>query len=80
MARDRDGLPVAVAAAAPLLAIQVGVGFLRFQVRRKRGVRGFRRVLICGGMSKERAARLAQAYHEAGSVRMILRDAAASRP
>jgi len=80
MARDRDGLHVAVAAAVPLLAIQVGVGFLRFQVRRKRGVRGFRRALIRGGMSKERAARLAQAYHEAGSVRMILRGAAASRP
>jgi hypothetical protein len=43
MARDRTGVPVIIAAAVPLLAMEVGVGFLRFQVRRKRGVRGFRR-------------------------------------
>lgn len=79
MARDRDGLPVIIAAAVPLLAMEVGVGFLRFQVRRKRGVRGFRRTLIRGGMPKELAAQLAQAYHEAGSLRLILRGASLSR-
>ncbi|HYM38829.1 MAG TPA: hypothetical protein VEY12_01615 [Thermoplasmata archaeon] len=73
MARDRDGLPVVIAAAVPLLAMQVGVGFLRFQVRRKRGVRRFRRDLVRSGMPKDQAARLAQAYHEAGSLRKILR-------
>ncbi len=78
MARDRDGLPVIVAAAVPLLAMQVGVGFLRFQVRRKRGVRGFRRSLIHGGMPRDQADRLAQAYHEAGSLRKILRNSGIS--
>jgi len=73
MARDRDGLPVVVLAAVPLLAMQIGVGFVRFQARRKRGVRRFRHELVRAGMPKDQAARLAQAYHDAGSVRQILR-------
>lgn len=79
MARDRDGIPVVLAAAVPVLAMQVGVGFLRFQVRRKRGVRRFRRTLIQGGLPRDQAARLAQAYHDAGSVRTILRGVRLSR-
>lgn len=79
MAREREGMPVVFAAAVPILAVQVGVGFLRFQVGRKRGVRRFRRALIRGGMPRDQAARLAQAYHDAGSVRLILRGAARSR-
>lgn len=75
MSRTRDGLPVIFAAAVPLLAMQVGVGFLRLQVRRKRGVRRFRRELIRAGMPKEQASRLAQAYHDTGSVRNLLRNA-----
>ena len=79
MARDRDGMPVVIAAAVPLIAMEVGVGFLRFQMRRKRGVRKFRRTLIRGGMPKDQAARLAQAYHEAGSLRQIIRGARFAR-
>jgi len=79
MARDRDGLPLVVMATVPLLAMQIGVGFVRFQARRKRGVRRFRRELIGAGMSKDQATRLAQAYHDAGSVRQILRGARFSR-
>ncbi len=75
MARTSDGLPVVFAAAVPLLAMEVGVGFLRLQVRRKSGVRRFRRALIRGGMPREQASRLAQAYHDTGSVRKILRGA-----
>ena len=75
MAQTRDGLPVVFAAAVPILAMQVGVGFLRLQVRRKRGVRRFRRELLRAGMPKEQVARLAQAYHDAGSVRHLLRGA-----
>ncbi len=75
MARDRDGLPVVVMAAVPLFAVQFGVQFLRFQSRRKRGVRRFRRALVRSGMPKDQAARLAQTYHEAGSFRKILRGA-----
>ncbi len=74
MARDRDGLPVVVMAAVPLFAVQFGVEFLRFQSRRKRGVRRFRRALVQSGMPRDQAARLAQTYHEAGSFRQILRS------
>jgi len=79
MAQDSGDVPVVIAAAVPILAMQVGVGFLRFQVRRKRGVRRFRRALIRGGLPKDQAARLAQAYHDAGSLRLILRGAGLSR-
>ncbi len=79
MALDSGDVPVVIAAAVPILAMQVSVGFLRFQVRRKRGVRRFRRALIRGGLPKNQAARLAQAYHDAGSLRLILRGAGLSR-
>lgn len=75
MAPSRDGLPVIFAAAVPLLAMQVGVGFLRLQVRRKRGVRRFRRELLRAGMPREQVSRLAQTYHDTGSVRKLLRNA-----
>lgn len=80
MAPDREGLPVVVMAAVPLVAVQLGFEFLRFQSRRKRGVRSFRRTLVRGGMSKEQAARLAQTYHEAGSLRELVRSALRNRP
>ncbi len=79
MARSSDGMPVILAAAVPLLSMQLGMEFLRFQVRRKRGVRAFRRTLVRGGMSKEKAGQLAQTYHEAGSVRLLLRGAISGR-
>ena len=79
MTRDREGAPVVIAAAIPALAMQVGVGSLRFLLRRKSGVRRFRRTLIRGGLTKDQAARLAQTYHEAGSLRLILREARLSR-
>ncbi len=75
MARSRDGAPVLLAAAVPRLAVHVGVGFLRFQMRRKRGVRGFRRALLRSGMPRAQVDRLSQSYHEVGSVRALLRGA-----
>lgn len=73
MAQDQDRLPVVLMASLPPLGWHVAVGFLRFQSRRKKGVRRFRRALIAGGLSREQASRLAEAYHEAGSIREILR-------
>ncbi len=67
-----DRLPVVLMATLPGLMVRVGVVFLRFQSERKRGVRRFRRTLVAGGMPPDGAARLAQAYHEAGSLRGIL--------
>ena len=75
MAPDRDVLPVFLVAAIPVAAIRLGVGFLRFQSRRKRGVQSFRATLVQSGMPRNQAARLAQSYHDAGSLRKVLRAA-----
>jgi hypothetical protein len=73
MTRNRSGLPVFLVAAIPVAAVRIGVGFIRFQARRKRGVRSFRATLIQNGMPRDRASILAQSYHDAGSLRRILR-------
>ena len=78
MARDRDSLPVVLVAAIPVVAIRLSMGFLRFQARRKRGVQRFRETLMQSGMPREQAARLAQSYHDAGSLRKVLRAARAT--
>ncbi len=75
MARDRSGLPVVLIAAIPIAAVRLGVGFLRFQARRKRGVQRFRATLVQSGMPRDQAARLAQSYHDAGSLGKVLRAA-----
>lgn len=74
MADSGDRLPVVLMAAVPVLVVRAGVSFLRFQARRKRGVRRFRRVLAASGLPAADADRLAQAYHAAGSLREILRS------
>ena len=79
MARNGDRLPLVLMTTAPVLAVTIGMGFLRFQARRKRGVRTFRRALVRNGMPREQAARLAQAYHDAGSLRKMLRINAGAR-
>jgi hypothetical protein len=74
MAQDREGFPFVVLTTIPRLAVEIGVGFVRFQARRKRGVRDFRRELIQAGMPEDQASQLAQQYHDVGSLRQILRD------
>ncbi len=80
MADDGDRLPVVLMAWIPVLAVKFGWGFLRFQAGRKRGVRTFREALLRNGLPPEEAARLAQAYHEAGSVRNLLKNVRISGP
>lgn len=77
-AEDGDRLPVVLMASLPGLTIRFGVGFLRLQARRKRGVRQFRRALVKSGMDPRQAASLAQRYHDAASVRVLLRMARVS--
>ena len=72
MADRGDRLPVALMAALPVLATRFGWGFLRYQARRKRGVRAFRNALLQGGIPRDRAVRLAQTYHDVGSVRPLI--------
>lgn len=68
-----DRLPVILMTAVPVLLMRAGVSFLRFQARRKSSVRRFRRILRANGLSQEDAHRLAQAYHEVGSLRKLLK-------
>lgn len=73
MADRADRLPVVFLGALPGLATRIGWGFLRYQARRKQGVRAFREALRRSGMPRDAAASLALAYHEIGSVRKLLR-------
>lgn len=73
------GLPVVVAAAMPVVGVRLGATYLRFLMKRKRGVRAFRRALLAAEVPRERVGELAQAYHEAGSIRTIAAFAARSR-
>ncbi len=78
MADRGDRLPVVLLAALPVLATHFGWGFLHYQARRKRGVRAFRRALLSSGMPMDSAERLAQAYHDIGSVRQLIRTGTAA--
>ena len=73
MTHEGDRLPLVFMTEGPVLAFALGMEFLRFQARRRRGVRAFQRTLVTNGMPREHAARLAQDYHDAVSVRRMLR-------
>ncbi|HEX9340773.1 MAG TPA: hypothetical protein VF992_06340 [Thermoplasmata archaeon] len=73
MSDTGDRFPVVLMATLPRLAMNLGLTFLRFQSHRKRGVRRFRDALEAGGMPHREAALLARSYHEAGSLREMLR-------
>ena len=75
MAHQGDRLPVVLMATIPALAVTIAIGLLRFQAERRHGVRTFQRALIRIGMPREQAARLAQTYHDAGSLRKMFRGA-----
>lgn len=73
MTRTSDlTLPVALAAAVPILVMRLGVGFLRMKAKRRRGVRRFRRALMRGGMSRQAASRLSEQYASYGRLRTYL--------
>ena len=73
-----DRLPVVLLEVLPVLAARFGWDFLRYQARRKRGVRAFRRALLRSGMSRDRVEVLTRAYHDVGSVRRLLRTGGAA--
>ena len=73
MADRVERVPVILIAALPALVARFGWGFLRYQARRNRGVREFREALLRSGMPADHAERLAQAYHDVGSVRHLIR-------
>ncbi len=73
MSETRKGPAVVLLAVVPIVLLRLGVGLLRFESRRRRGVRRFRRALVAGGLNPAQATRLARMYHEAGSIRHVLR-------
>ncbi len=73
MADRGERLPMVLLESLPALAAHFGWGFVRYQARRKRGVRAFRKALLLSGMPRNRAQPLAQAYHDIGSVRSLFR-------
>ncbi len=75
MARNGPGVAVILIARIPVVAVRLGMGFLRYQARRRQGVRRFHETLVRSGMPREQADRLAQGYHEAGSLTKVLRSA-----
>jgi hypothetical protein len=72
MANREDPLPLVLLGHLPGLAATFGWGFLRYQARRKSGVRAFRTMLLRSGMPRDRVELLAQAYHDVGSVRRLV--------
>jgi len=72
---EGTGLPLAIAVQVPTLAVRVAAGFVRFLGTRRSGVRTFRTALVRAGMRPDLADRLAQSYHDAGSIAKLLRDA-----
>jgi len=79
MSAEDPRLAVVLAVQVPRIMVVAGVGVLRFLAKRKRGVRAFRTVLLRGGLTRPQAAALAQAYHEAGSLRLLLRGMGSRR-
>jgi len=72
-------LPVALAAAIPLLLLRLGASFVRVKVKRRAGVRRFRAALVRGGMSRGAAERLAAEYESYGRLRTYLPGASSLR-
>jgi len=72
-------VPVALAAMVPLVALRLGVTFLRVKAKRRGAVRRFRRALQGAGMASEFADRLAAEYESYGRLRSYVGKASALR-
>ena len=73
MTRNSDvTMPVALAAGIPLLLMRLGTVFVRLKMKRRAGVRAFRRELVRGGMGRDAAQRLAADFESYGRIRTYL--------
>ena len=66
------GMPVAIAAAVPILLVRLGFTFVRMKAKRRGAVRRFRRALLRGGMAPELAERFVADYEKLGRLRSYL--------
>ena len=69
--RSSGGI-VEIVAAVPVLVLRLGVTFLRVKVKRRRGVRVFRRQLKHSGFSREQVKGLVADYERMGRLRDYL--------
>lgn len=56
----------------PVLLVKFGLAFLRCEMRRKKGVRAFKKELRAQNMGKEHVNLLTKSYQSAGSVRSLV--------
>ena len=55
-----------------MLLVKFGLAFLRYEMRRKRGVRVFKKELRAQNMGREHVDLLTKSYQSAGSVRSLV--------
>jgi len=81
MTRTKSDLtmPVALAAAVPVLMVRLGLVYVRMKAKRRGGVRAFRRALLRAGMDRTFADRLAAEYESYGRLRTYLPERGALR-
>ena len=70
---DREAV-LHLTAFIPMVTLNLGVSYLRMKRQVKRARRAFYRELVGSGLPREEAARLADEYASAVSVRRILRS------
>lgn len=58
----------------PVLLVKFGLTFLRYEMRRKRGVRAFKKELRAQNMGREHVNLLTKSYQSAGSVRNLINN------
>jgi hypothetical protein len=63
---------VDIAAYVPVLLMKLGLQFLRYESRRKRAVRAFKRELRAQNIEKEFVDLFSKDYESAGSVRRLI--------
>ena len=67
-----SNFPFAAIARTPGLIIRLGFSALKFKRRVKKSARKMRRVLVKGGMSRDRAKELVCKYEEGLSIRKLI--------
>lgn len=58
----------------PVLLVKFGLTFLRYEMRRKKGVRTFKKELRAQNMGREHVNLLTKSYQSAGSIRSLINN------
>ena len=63
-----------VAVHVPVMLVRFSLAFLRYEMRRKRGVRTFKKELRAQNIGREHVNLLTKSYQSAGSVRSLINN------